>query len=137
MNPDMGDLLGKLTEERRALQVWLSELVAVRERDLSSFAKLKAALRTANRAKDIWPIMRNLGRSLRRHGWDRRKGGFRWFMGVAVATIAAFGFQGADIAAFGGAIGLPLWIVLGGGAAACHALLDGLKRPVNHRGGGE
>ena len=42
--------------------------------------------------------------------------------------IALFGSQSAGIAALGTAIGVPLWVVLGAGAAFANSLIEELKR---------
>ena len=42
--------------------------------------------------------------------------------------IAAFGAQGAGVAALGTAIGVPLWVISGAGASLAGVLLEELKR---------
>lgn len=49
--------------------------------------------------------------------WDDRGLAARVGMIAAIAGIVTFGSQGAGIAALGGAIGVPLWVVFGAGGA--------------------
>ena len=91
----------KLTqEEKLALADWLEELVLIKDEPQSRFAKLTKIGRTLKRYKSLWPIFRELACAGKRLGWDQRKGGFRTFVAVSLATIVFFGFQGAGIAAF-------------------------------------
>jgi hypothetical protein len=45
-------------------------------------------------------------------------------LGAVVATVATVGGAGAGIAALGGAIGVPLWVLFGAGAAFAGAIVD-------------
>lgn len=47
-------------------------------------------------------------------------------MGVAAVAMTIFGGANAGIAALGGAIGVPLWVVLGGGSMFAKYLYDEL-----------
>jgi len=49
--------------------------------------------------------------------WDDRGLAARVGMIAAIAGIVTFGSQGAGIAALGGAIGVPLWVIFGAGGA--------------------
>ncbi|MDR1995313.1 hypothetical protein [Azonexus sp.] len=57
------------------------------------------------------------GKSLKELGWDNRGLSGRLGIATAIATAIIFGGQGAGIAALGTAIGVPLWVVFGAGAA--------------------
>ena len=61
-------------------------------------------------------------------GWDNRSATARFGLGGAAVGLALFGSQGAGIAALGTAIGVPLWVVLGGGAAFANWLVEELSR---------
>jgi hypothetical protein len=49
-------------------------------------------------------------------------------MGGMALGLAAFGSQGAGVAALGTAVGVPLWVISGAGASMAGVLLDELKR---------
>jgi hypothetical protein len=57
------------------------------------------------------------GKALKELGWDNRGLSGRLGIATAIATVVVFGGQGAGIAALGTAIGVPLWVVFGAGAA--------------------
>ncbi|KAA2283704.1 hypothetical protein [Arenimonas fontis] len=57
------------------------------------------------------------GKALKELGWDNRGLPGRLGISTAIATVVIFGGQGAGIAALGTAIGVPLWVVFGAGAA--------------------
>jgi hypothetical protein len=57
------------------------------------------------------------GKALKELGWDNRGLSGRLGIATAIATAVMFGGQGAGIAALGTAIGVPLWVVFGAGAA--------------------
>ncbi len=64
------------------------------------------------------------GKALKELGWDNRGLSGRLGIATAVATVVAFGGQGAGIAALGTAIGVPLWVVFGAGAAFLGVLYE-------------
>jgi hypothetical protein len=70
-----------------------------------------------------------LGVEIKRVGWDERGLPERIALSAA-ATAAAliFSGQGAGIAALGGAIGVPLWVVFGAGGAFIGVLSEGAQR---------
>lgn len=57
-------------------------------------------------------------------------------MGAAATGLALFGGANAGIAALGTAIGVPLWIVLGGGAMFAKYLFDELTQKEAARDAG-
>lgn len=121
--------------ERQALMNWLQLLAVIRDSQTSSVQKSFQAIRCTVSSKALWPLVKTLGLECKRVGWDERSSKWRAFLGGAGAGLVIFGGQGAGIAALGGAIGVPLWLVLGGGAAVLDALLDS-SRPAD-RGKGE
>lgn len=58
--------------------------------------------------------------------WDNRGLPARLGISAAILTAIAFGGQGAGIAALGTAIGVPLWLVFGAGAAFAGELYERL-----------
>lgn len=112
------------TDEREALTTWLHALVEVRDSDRTAAGKAVEAVRCTVASKAVWPVVKAFAVDLKRIGWDERSSKWRAFLGGSGAGLILFGSQGAGVAALGGAIGVPLWLVLGGGAAVLDALLD-------------
>lgn len=122
-------------DERAALLAWARELLRVRESSLPVVRKARLALRATATAEVAKPLVQVLGRQGKTlgirtkqlvwddPGWIARTG----LAGVAVGALF-FGGEGAGIAAFGGAIGVPLWLVLGAGGVVLGALIEELSR---------
>lgn len=53
-------------------------------------------------------------------------------MGGVLVTLTALGNAGAGIAAFGGAIGVPLWLVVGSGGLVLGTIIDKLAPAVKN-----
>ncbi|MBD8663934.1 hypothetical protein IFT59_11820 [Rhizobium sp. CFBP 8752] len=115
-------------EQNEALRNWLAELLRLHESDLSAFAKLRQSLAVTARARVIMPVILMIASQVKRHGWDKRTKSQRFGLSGAAIGIAAFGGQGAGIAALGTAIGVPLWIVLGAGSMFARSLFEELTR---------
>lgn len=113
-------------EEQARFRVWVAKLVEIRGSDVSALVKAKQVVgATVNDGVAVF-IARLLTNELRRLGWNER--GLKWRVGVsaAIATAVLTGGQGAGIAAMGGAIGVPLWLVLGAGGAFLAMLYEEL-----------
>ena len=96
-------LIGKELTPRE-LSALSDDLVNTYNSKLPNIAKLKqAAVLT--------------GKALKELGWDNRGLSGRLGIATAIGTVVIFGGQGAGIAALGTAIGVPLWVVFGAGAA--------------------
>lgn len=116
--------------EREALLLWMMQLLQVRDSSLSSVQKAKQAVLLTSRSKVVWPMVKMLAHEVKRVGWDERGTKSRFGIAGAGVGLALFGTQGAGIAALGGAIGVPLWIVLGAGAYFAPMLVDELRTLV-------
>ncbi len=92
-------------------------------------AKTQGALAATATSSVVWPMIKAIFAEIKRHAWDERGTKSRAFLGFASAGIAFFGSQGAGIAALGGAIGVPLWLVLGGGGVLLATLYEELSKP--------
>lgn len=114
--------------EKAGLAVWLQTMLTIKESDTSTIGKVKAAMRTTLSAKVIWPMVKSIAVQIKKHGWDQRSAKTRWATASAGAALAVFGGQSAGIAALGSAIGVPLWIVFGGGGALAKTILDEVHR---------
>ena len=114
-------------DERDALITWLHKLATIRDSGAPTPRRAYLALKCTLTSKAVVPLAKQLGRECKRHGWDERSSKWRAFLGGSAAGLLLLGTQGAGIAALGGAIGVPLWLVVGGGAAVLDALLDSSK----------
>ncbi len=110
--------------EREALLTWLRDLAKIRDSGDTLPSRAYQALSCTLSSKAVWPLVKQLGRETKRLGWDERSSRWRAFLGGSGAGLLLLGTQGAGIAALGGAIGVPLWLVVGSGAAVLDALID-------------
>jgi hypothetical protein len=88
----------------RELSTLSDDLVSTYNSKLPNIAKFKQAAALT-------------GKALKELGWDNRGLSGRLGIATAIGTAVIFGGQGAGIAALGTAIGVPLWVVFGAGAA--------------------
>lgn len=112
--------------EREAFKSWVRGLLDVRSENISRLAKAKKALSITISNKVLWPMIKSISRETKRYGWDNRSSSTRFGLAGAAVGIALFGGQTAGIAALGGAVGVPLWIVLSSGALFAHTLYSEL-----------
>lgn len=122
-------------EERGALLAWARKLLEIRESSLPAVRKAQLALRTTARIEVAKPLILVLARQgailgirTKKLLWDERSWIARAGLAGVLTGTLAFGGKGAGIAAFGGAIGVPLWLVLGAGGAVLGALIEELSR---------
>jgi hypothetical protein len=111
-----------------ALRTWASTLLTIRVSDLPARQKASEALAATRNGKVIWPLLKLLARETRRLGWEERSPAERVGMSAAAATALTFGGAQAGIAALGGAVAVPLWIVFGAGSMFAKHLYDELNR---------
>jgi hypothetical protein len=109
--------------ERLALGVWAQELLAIRASSAPASTKTKQAIAATIKAKTVWPLMKIAGKHLKEIGWSNRTGTQRALLGGVATGVALFGSQTAGIAALGGAVAVPLWIVFGAGAMFANYLV--------------
>jgi hypothetical protein len=113
-------------QECQSLLVWMQGLLEIKSKEITLRQKTKAALELTAKEKIVWPIMKVLAKEIKRISWDERSTKARFGLAGAGAGITLFGSQGAGIAAFGTAIGVPLWIVLGAGSTFAGVLTEEL-----------
>lgn len=121
--------------DRAALLAWATELLEIRESDLPVAQKTRLAIRATATAEVAAPLVQGLARQGKSLGiqtknrlWDDRGWVARTGLAGAAAGAAVFGGQGAGIAALGGAVGVPLWLVFGAGGAVLGSLIEELTR---------
>jgi hypothetical protein len=121
--------------QRQALRAWLEGLLKIRASNDTNTAKIRAAITLTRDAHVVRPIIIVISKEGKRIGWDERSWPTRLGLSAAMIAAAVFGGEGAGLAAFGTAIGIPLWIVCGAGAAFAGVLLDELLRVGAKRDG--
>jgi hypothetical protein len=109
--------------EKVALSEWALEMRMILNSSCSRVEKASLAIRATASAKILLPVMKVVGSELKRHGWDERGLPARTAIGAAAAALTLSG-SGAGIAALGGAIGVPLWVVFGAGGAFVGVIID-------------
>ena len=114
--------------ERELLADWARQLVEIKNSNLSKFEKGKRAVLLSTSSKTLLPLMKVLAVELKRVGWDERGWSARLGLAGIITGVLVFSGQGAGIAALGGAIGVPLWVVLGAGGAFAGQLIEAANR---------
>ncbi|MER9003084.1 MULTISPECIES: hypothetical protein [unclassified Mesorhizobium] len=119
-----------------ALQAWTLKLLDIRNSDLPAHVKAKHAIAATISSKVIWPIVKIVALQTKSQGWDNRTTAQRLGLGAAAVGVALFGGQSAGIAALGGAVGVPLWVVLGAGSMFARYLYEelGSRSPTGQNG---
>ena len=114
--------------DRPVLLHWARRMGAIRAADTPPLGKVRDALEATYRAEVALALLSGAGRSIRDIALGDRSWGARLGLGAAAVGALAVGAQGAGIAALGGAVGVPLWMVLGAGGRFAGMLVDELER---------
>ncbi len=114
-------------EMRPLLLAWCTELLAIRNSDASNQEKVQRAFIATRDAKAVWPVVKEMAAEAKRFGWQMRGWVSRLGLTSAAASTLLFGNQCSGIAALGGAISVPLWIVFGAGASFIGILIDEIR----------
>lgn len=122
--------------EQQLLGAWARQMLAIRDSNLASLDKAKQAISATMESKAIWPFIRTIASEIKRIGWDERSLPAK--MGLSAAAFAAVVFSGkaAGLAALGGAIAVPMWIVFGAGATFAGVLIEEVERTGRQAEGG-
>ena len=117
--------------EKEALRICIERLLALKASNLPTAQKAKRAITLTAESKVVVPSVKIIARETKRLAWDERGLKGRLGLGGAAIGAAMFGGQGAGIAALGTAIGVPLWVVFGAGAAFAGVLYEEItgKKP--------
>jgi hypothetical protein len=113
--------------ERLVLLRWAQILQSIINAPTSKTLKCKLAVQATMQFDVLFPIMRLIGSELKRLGWDDRGLPARVGLSAAAAALTLSG-SGAGIAALGGAIGVPLWVVFGAGGTFVGVIIDELNK---------
>lgn len=114
--------------EADALRDWARLLIDLKDENISASAKARRAISLTASRKVILPAMKIISTQAKKHGWDKRTSTQRLGIAAAAGAIALFPGANAGIAALGGAVGVPLWMVFGGGSMFLKVLYDELMK---------
>jgi hypothetical protein len=118
------------TSDRLALIDWAHQLLSIRNRQATPLRKARQALLVTLRREVILTMLSSTAGSLKGLAWSDRSWSARLGLGAAAVTGAVASSKGAGIAALGGAVGVPLWVVLGAGGSFAGMLIDELSRAI-------
>ena len=113
--------------ELDALRVWAQTMLDIKASDQSIIQKAKAAILASSNKQALAPLLHVGWREMKRVGWTERGLPARMAIGAATAALTLSG-QGAGIAALGGAVGVPLFIVFGAGGALAGVIIDEARK---------
>ncbi|KAB8189290.1 hypothetical protein FKV24_009405 [Lysobacter maris] len=114
-------------EDLDALRFWAQKMLDIRASNFSAFEKSKRAIAASIDKKVLAPILNVVWREMKRVGWEERSLPAKMAMSAAAAALTLSG-QGAGIAALGGAIGVPLFVVFGAGGALAGVIIEEIRR---------
>ena len=114
-------------EDRELLLRWAEGLLAVRNGPDTIYEKAKQALALTASSQALIPLIKLVAKTTKRVGWEERSLPARLAISAATLAIVTTG-GGAGIAALGGAIGVPLWVVFGAGGAFVGVLIDEIAK---------
>ena len=131
--------------QRKALSDWAEGLLVIRNSNKSVVKKGREAIQFTAKSKVLIPLLKIIAKEIKidqfdasklnleskgsinrsiKSFWDNRSFPMKIGIGVFSTSLIIFGTQGAGIAAFGTAIGVPLWVVLGTGATFAAVLYE-------------
>lgn len=117
--------------DRVLLQQWITQLLALKDAPMGKLEKAQKAIAVTASSKAAVTAAKLVAKHIKRVAWDDRSTAARFGMGGAALGLAAFGSQGAGVAALGTAVGVPLWVIFGAGASLAGVLLEELNHKKN------
>ncbi|MBY5374607.1 hypothetical protein ELG72_28005 (plasmid) [Rhizobium leguminosarum] len=121
--------------EADSLRDWARLLIDVKDENISAAAKARKAISLTASSRVILPAMKIISAQAKKHGWDDRTSSQRLGIAASAGAFALFPGANAGIAALGGAVGVPLWLVFGGGSMFLKVLYDELAKPPEQASG--
>ena len=104
--------------ERAVLLNWAQQVISIRRSDLSAPKKIARIVSVTKELGLSKPLLVHVVKEIKRVGWDERSKPMRGVVGGAgVGLIASVAGPMAGVAAFGGAVAIPV-VLLGAGAGA-------------------
>ncbi|MBY5891751.1 hypothetical protein ACC684_37125 [Rhizobium ruizarguesonis] len=122
--------------EADALRDWARLLIDLKDENISATAKARKAISLTASSKVILPAMKIISAQVKKHGWDNRTSTQRLGIAAAAGAFTLFPGANAGIAALGGAVGVPLWMVFGGGSMFLKVLYDELTKRSDEQASG-
>jgi hypothetical protein len=104
--------------QRQKVLSWAQALLDIRTGRGSARSKAIAAIDVTRHSGLIGELLERMIAMASEAGWKNRGWPARLGLGAALGTVVTVGTGNAGIAALGGAVGVPLWIVLGAGGHA-------------------
>ena len=121
------DFEGLNEDEKKQLLEWAETVQKIRDdKNLSLKEKLNE-LKRLNNSSTFKNTSKFVIAKTKKH-WKNANYTKKLALIAGVGTISLVGFSGAGIAALGGAIGLPLFLLTTAGGALVGSIIDGLKR---------
>lgn len=114
--------------DRLVLQQWITQLLILKDAPIGRLEKAKKAIALTASSNAAITATKVIAKHVKRYAWDERSTASKFGLSGMALGIAAFGAQGAGVAALGTAIGVPLWVISGAGASLAGVLLEELKR---------
>ncbi len=105
-------------EERAVLLNWAQQVMAIRASNMTAVQKISRITAVTHELGMTKPLLRHLLAGAQRVLWTKRGNRMRGVIGGAgIGLIASIGGPVAGVAAFGGAVAVPV-VLLGAGAGA-------------------
>lgn len=115
-------------QERAVLLNWANQVLSIRASSLSTPQKLSQIERVTKELGMAKPLLSHIVRELRRVTWEERSRPMRGVIGGAgIGLLASLASPMAGIAAFGGAIAVPVVLLGAGAGAVLVAIVDELS----------
>jgi hypothetical protein len=109
------------------LESWARRMLEIRASTDSPLTKAKAAITASTDKELLRPLLQVAWTELKRIGWSERGLSARMAIGAALLALTVSG-QGAGIAALGGAIGVPLFVVFAAGGALAGTIIAEIQK---------
>ena len=114
--------------ERQLLLNWAQQVLMVRSSNLSVVQKVKRIAQVTNELGMTKPLLTHLAAEIQRVAWTQRSKAMRGVIGGAgIGLIASIATPMAGVAAFGGAIAVPVILLGAGAGAVLMAIVDELS----------
>jgi hypothetical protein len=115
--------------ERDNLLKWSQAVIAIRNTSWPKHRKLVEIGKVTHEMGVTKPFVKHLASELKRVGWDERTKTMRGVIGGAgIGLLASLASPMAGVAAFGGAIAVPVVLLSAGAGAVLSAIVEELTR---------
>lgn len=115
-------------EHQVIVSSWFQDLIDIKNSDVSKRQKVKSIFQATKKRKIIFPTIKLISKKVKQYAWDDRKAKGRiGIVGIGIG-VTFFAGQSAGIAALGGAVGVPLWVVFGAGGTFAGFCIEEYER---------